>query len=170
MTTKQGLPPLIDQKSRVLILGTLPGDQSLRQQQYYADPSNQFWALLAGAFDTPVGNTYPERLEFLATHRVALWDVLKSAERSGSTDKAITNAKPNDFDDLFIHFPGVQRVAFNGTKAATLWRKYIRPGTGVPLDSLTTKALPSSSATPGRHVLPFDEKIVRWRQFVRRTD
>jgi hypoxanthine-DNA glycosylase len=40
---KHGLPPIVDENSRIVILGTLPGDLSLREQQYYADPSNQFW-------------------------------------------------------------------------------------------------------------------------------
>jgi double-stranded uracil-DNA glycosylase len=163
MTTKDGLAPVVDENSRVLILGTLPGDESLRQQRYYADPSNQFWSLLAGVFDTPVEGTYAERLEFLATRGVALWDVLRSAERAGSTDSVITKPRPNEFGDLFAKFPALRRVAFNGTKAEGLWRRHIRTGIDVPQGSLITTTLPSSSGTPGRHVLPFDEKLVRWR-------
>lgn len=47
---KHSLPPVVDEHSRIVILGTLPGDQSLRQEQYYADPRNQFWSLLIGVF------------------------------------------------------------------------------------------------------------------------
>src|SRR3954464_11650666 len=94
---KLGLPPVADENSRVLVLGSLPGDESLRLQQYYANPSNQFWSLLEGVFGAPVGSDYDERLRFLANHRVALWDVLQSAERRGSGDDAITRERPNDF-------------------------------------------------------------------------
>lgn len=163
---KHGLPPVVDESSRIMILGTLPGDKSLRQQQYYADPRNQFWPLLIDAFGMPVGETYPDRLKFLADRRVALWDVLESSERAGSTDSAITKPKPNDFDDLFARFPGLRRVAFNGTKAKALWRTHIRPSNGVPHDSLALTTLPSSSGTPGRHVVPFDQKVVRWRELL----
>jgi double-stranded uracil-DNA glycosylase len=167
MTMKLGLAPMVDDGSRVLILGTLPGEESLRQQRYYGDPSNQFWSLLSSVFGAPVGRTYPERLAFLASHGVALWDVLESAERVGSSDAAIKEPQPNDFGELFSRFPALRRVAFNGTKAEALWRIYICPKTDVPHESLITKVLPSSSGTPGRHVLPFEEKVSRWREFLR---
>lgn len=163
MTMKHGLPPVVDENSRIVILGSLPGDQSLRQQQYYADPRNHFWSLLTEVFGMPVGKTYPDRLKFLANRRVALWDVLESSERAGSTDSAITKPKPNGFEDLFARFPELRRVAFNGTKAEALWRTQIRPTNGVPHESLTVTTLPSSSGTPGRHVARFDAKVVRWR-------
>lgn len=166
MAVKLGLLPVVDDGSRVLILGTLPGEESLRQQRYYSDPSNQFWSLLSSVFGAPTGRTYPERLAFLASHAVALWDVLESAERVGSSDAAIKKPQPNDFGELFGRFPTLRRVAFNGTKAEALWRRYIRPKTDVPHESLITNVLPSSSGTPGRHVLPFEEKVSHWREFL----
>jgi double-stranded uracil-DNA glycosylase len=166
MTTKHGLAPVVDENSRVLILGTLPGEESLRQQRYYSDPSNQFWLLLSSVFGAPAGDRYPERLEFLANHGVALWDVLQSAERMGSSDAAITNPQPNDFGELFTKFPALRRVAFNGTKAEALWRMYMRLRMDVPHESLVTKVLPSSSGSPGRHVLPFEERLVRWSELL----
>jgi TDG/mug DNA glycosylase family protein len=166
-TTKQGLAPVVDQNSRILILGTLPGDESLRQQQYYSDPGNHFWRLLSGVFGAPTGESYDERLEFLAYQRVALWDVLQGAVRPGSSDAAITEPRPNDFGELFSKFPDLRRVAFNGTKADALWRTYNRRRMDVPHESLITEVLPSSSGTPGRHVRPFQEKLVRWRVFLR---
>jgi double-stranded uracil-DNA glycosylase len=166
MTTKHALRPVVDENSRFLILGTLPGDESLRQQRYYSDPRNRFWSLLSSVFGVPAGESYQQRLEFLAAHRVALWDVLQSAERAGSSDQAITKPQPNDFGELFSKFPALRRIAFNGTKAESLWRTYIRVTTDVPHESLMTKILPSSSGSPGRHVLPFDEKLRRWREFL----
>jgi hypoxanthine-DNA glycosylase len=170
MAMKHGLAPVVDKNSRVLILGTLPGDESIRQQRYYADPSNRFWSLLAAALGAPVGTSYPERLGFLATHRVALWDVLQSAERAGSEDSAIANPTPNHFDHLLAKFPGLQRLAFNGTRAETLWRQHIRPTAAAPHSPPPTTTLPSSSGTPGRHVLPDAEKMARWRDFLRSSE
>ena len=71
-----------------------------------------------------------------------------------------------DFAQLFSEYPDVRRVAFNGGKAELLWRRYIAPGPDVPHSSLATGALPSSSGSPGQHVLPFEEKAVRWKQFL----
>lgn len=163
----RGLPPIVTDQAGIVILGTLPGAESLRKQQYYADPSNHFWSLLARGFDATVGTSYPDRLKFLATHGIALWDVLESAERTGSSDSAIKNSRPNDFEVFFTKFPQLRRIAFNGTKAAALWRTHIRPRPGVPHRSLMTSTLPSSSATPGRYVLSFDGKAVRWRECLR---
>lgn len=164
MTTKHALPPVVDEKSSIVILGTLPGDESLRLQQYYANPNNQFWRLLSEIYGAPVGTTYPERLQFLVARRLAVWDVLARAQRVGSADSAIRNAKPNDFSGFLTAFPRLGRVAFNGTSAARLWERHIASSTGVPERGLTASTLPSSSGAPGRHVLRFDEKVARWRE------
>lgn len=166
MTAKIGLGPVVDEKSRVLVLGTLPGDESLRLQRYYSNPTNAFWRLLASVFGASTGETYEERLAFLSEHRIALWDVLRSAERRGSSDAAIMDAEPNDFAQLFSVYPDLRCVAFNGGKAGTLWRRYVAPRPDVPTTSLVTRVLPSSSGSPGRHVLPFEEKADRWRQLL----
>ena len=163
MTRKSGLPPVVDAGSRVLIVGCLPGDESLRRGQYYANPMNQFWALLAGAFGAPVGSAYEQRLEYLEARGIALWDALGSADRHGSGDDAIRRERPNDFVALFTEFPDLRRVAFNGTKPVKLWRRSVQGTLGV---ELITATLPSSSATPGRNVLRFDEKLARWRELL----
>jgi double-stranded uracil-DNA glycosylase len=167
MTAKVGLGPVVDQESRVLILGTLPGDESLRLQRYYSNPRNELWHLLTRVFATPTGETYEQRLEFLSDHGIALWDVLRSTERRGSSDAAIVNPELNDFAQLFSEYPDLRRVAFNGGKAELLWRRYIAPRPDVPHNSFATGTLPSSSGSPGQHVLPFEEKAVRWKQFLR---
>jgi double-stranded uracil-DNA glycosylase len=165
--SKPGLDPVVDRKSRVLILGTLPGDESLRQQRYYSDPSNKFWTLLSDLFGEASGHTYTERLMFLANHGVALWDVLRSAERLGSSDSNISNPVPNDFHALFVNFPMLRRVGFNGTKAENLWRKHVGNQAEVAHDEIVAAVLPSSSGSPGRHVLPYEQKLARWKQFLR---
>lgn len=166
MSTKRGLGPVVDAKSRALILGTLPGDESLRKQCYYSNPTNRFWTLLADVFGMSPGVAYAERLDFLADHGVALWDVLQSAQRPGSRDTAIADPRPNDFAELFATFPALRRVGFNGTRTESLWRTYVRTQTDVPHASLVTATLPSSSGTPGRNVLSYDEKLIRWTAFL----
>jgi hypothetical protein len=78
---KTGLCPVIFPSSRLLILGTLPGDESIRLQRYYADAKNQFWRILSLVYGERVGTDYDERLEFLRRSGIALWDVLHGAER-----------------------------------------------------------------------------------------
>lgn len=86
---KTGLAPLLCASPRILVLGSLPSDQSISRQEYYGNPKNRFWAVLAGVFgdDVPVG--YPAKKAFLARHGVALWDTMASARREGSLDKDI---------------------------------------------------------------------------------
>jgi len=163
---KSGLSPVVDDDARFLILGTLPGDRSLAEQRYYSDPRNQFWRLLAMALDSPCGETYEDRLSFLANQRIAIWDVLESATRPGSTDRAITQPKPNEFGQLFRRFPRLRRVGFNGTSAATLWRRHVTLNLGILDPPLTTRVLPSSSGVPGRHVLSPAAKAAAWRAWL----
>ena len=161
------MPAIADERSRVVILGTLPGDESLRQQRYYGNPSNLFWRILATALEQPIGQTYAEKLQFLADAGIALWDVAYSAEREGSLDTAIREPIPNDFAAFFSTYRDLRKVGFNGVKAATLWRKHVRPQRDVPHSELKCTELPSTSATPGRYVKPFEEKVVLWRAFLR---
>jgi TDG/mug DNA glycosylase family protein len=98
--TKAGFPPIIDETSRVLVLGTLPSEESFRRREYYGHPRNQFWRILANIYHVPLVETYPERVALLRQKQLALWDVLQRGERQGSLDQAIRHAVPNDFREL----------------------------------------------------------------------
>ena len=89
--TKFSFPPIIGANARLLILGTLPGEESLRLRQYYGHPRNHFWPLIAAIFDKSLPAAYAERERLLKRNRSALWDVLESAERVGSLNSAIRN-------------------------------------------------------------------------------
>ncbi|HWT51970.1 MAG TPA: DNA-deoxyinosine glycosylase, partial [Caulobacter sp.] len=94
---KAGFPPVVDAKTRVLILGSLPGEASLAARQYYGNPRNAFWRLMEGVIGAPlVPLDYEQRLAALVAHRVGLWDVIAEAERPGSLDAAIRDPAAND--------------------------------------------------------------------------
>lgn len=164
MQAKSSLEAVIDSQSRVLILGTLPGDESLRLRQYYADPDNQFWKILERVYDETIGTFYAEKLKFLRDKALALWDVLQRAERPGSLDRHIRHGVANHFGKLFEQYPELRRVVFNGSKAQDLFRRLALKGLQIdsirPLDLV---GLPSTSGTPGRHVPAFDGKVARWK-------
>jgi len=165
--TKQSLSPVINSQSRVLILGTMPGDESLRQQRYYANPRNQFWSIISRVYRVAVPDDYDNRISLLLELGIALWDVLRSADRRGSLDSAIKNEAANDFANLFNAFPNVAAAGFNGRKAYDLYRKHVIGGQRVS-KPLVTQILPSTSSTPGRYVLSFDDKVKRWSEFLLR--
>ena len=141
--------------ARLLILGSLPGEASLKAQRYYAHPQNQFWRLLGDAIGEELGGlTYEERLSRLAAREIALWDVVGEARRQGSLDGAIRGATPNQLRNFAAAHPRLAAIAFNGKTAARLGRAALG---GLPQIELVD--LPSSSPA---YTLAIGEKARRW--------
>ena len=159
MTRSAGFPPIARPDARILILGSLPGERSIREQQYYAHPQNAFWRIMAALFG--IEGDYDERARQLCKHRIALWDVLRSSVRPGSMDADIRTdtARPNDFAGFFAAHGDIELIAFNGRKAAQLFQRFVEPlevAVGVP-----RVGLPSTS--PAYASLSFSGKLAAWR-------
>lgn len=155
MSLKRAFDPVVDAKTRLLILGSLPGDASLRASQYYAHPQNAFWRLISVATGSDIAALpYPERLEALKAGGVGLWDVVARAERSGSLDAAIRNPDFADLNRLVEGLPALRAVAFNGGTAARAGRRRLT----ARLDVVRID-LPSSSPAYTR---PLTEKAAAW--------
>lgn len=154
---KAAFPPSVDADTRLLILGSLPGDVSIARQEYYAHSGNAFWALIGDVLDEAlVGQPYALRLERLRARGVGLWDVIASATRPGSLDSAISDAQLRDLGQFVAALPALQAVAFNGRTAALHGRRQL-----AGRDDLTLIDLPSSS---GAHAtLSRTQKAERWR-------
>ena len=151
---KAGFPPVVDAATRVLILGSLPGEASLAARQYYGHPRNAFWRLMEGVLDTAlVALAYEDRLAALLARRVGLWGVIAEAERPGSLDAAIRDPAANDLLALIDALPTLRLVAFNGGTAAKLGGRLIG-------DRIPTLALPSSS--PAHAAKSFEQKAIAW--------
>ena len=153
---RRSFPPVVDAAARVLVLGTLPGEESLRRQQYYAHARNAFWPILFALFEGLVEADYSARVAFAKAHRVALWDVCRSGERAASADATIRRIEPNAIPALLDAHPGIAAVAFNGSTARRLHDRHFRRRPG-----LSYLALPSTS--PANAALDFAAKLVRWR-------
>ncbi len=152
---KRSFPPIVDARTRVLVLGSLPGEQSLARSQYYAHPRNHFWRLIGAVIGADlVPLPYEARLEALLEAGVGLWDTIGSATRRGSLDGAIRGHRANDLADLAARLPELRAVGFNGGKSASL-------GTA-PLAARGDLALiPLPSSSPA-HTRPFEEKLAGW--------
>jgi TDG/mug DNA glycosylase family protein len=164
---KTGLPPLVRPDAHTLILGTMPGDDSLRVGRYYANPRNQFWDILSAVYNTPVPAEYEARAESLLSRGIALWDVCQSGTRAGSLDSDLRDELPNDLGTFLVAYSNIDRIGFNGGKAQRLFKKHFSTHDRV-LPKIGTWLLPSTSGTPGRYVLSLDEKLLRWREFLAR--
>ena len=123
---KLGLEPVIGANPRILILGSLPGDESIRRQEYYGNPRNLFWNVMNGVLEEKPPITYAKKVEYLKRHGIALWDVLHAAEREGSLDANIKNEEFNDIAGLLAANPSIEVIATNGGKAEKSFRKYLR--------------------------------------------
>lgn len=146
---------MADTKTRLLILGSLPGDASLAAQEYYAHPQNSFWRLLGRVIGRDlVTLPYAERLDVLLIAKIGLWDVIVSGDRKGSLDAAIRNAEDADLTGLIDMLPNLRAIAFNGALAARTGRKRLGHSSG-----LTLIDLPSSSPA---HARPFEAKAAIW--------
>jgi len=155
VSLKRAFDPVVDAHTRLLILGSLPGDASLKAGQYYGHPQNGFWRLIGGVIGLDlVPLPYPDRLEALKTAGVGLWDVIASAERPGSLDGSIRKAEAADLNRLIDDLPSLRAVAFNGGTAARRGRLTLTPRPGLALIDL-----PSSSPAYTR---PLIEKAVAW--------
>ena len=158
-----GLEAIADPDATVLILGTLPGAVSLEKRQYYAQPRNAFWSIVAEVTGSESDAPYEERLRQLKRHRLALWDVCAAAKRPGSLDSAIRlgSIRANDFAGFFESHPHVRRICFNGRKASTLFERLVIPGLGDRLADLRCLTLPSTS--PAHASMPLSRKIQLWK-------
>ncbi|WP_324778574.1 DNA-deoxyinosine glycosylase [Thiobacillus sedimenti] len=163
----RGFPPIADAHARILILGSLPGQVSLRQRQYYAQPHNAFWRIMGALFGAGPELPYPERTQRLLGHGIALWDVCAAAQRPGSLDAAIVHASvvPNDLAAFLASHPHIALIGFNGGKAAELYRHLVLPGLPQTLRAIPCATLPSTS--PAHAAMPFEEKRARWAAALR---
>lgn len=153
---KHSFPPEAGPGTRVLVLGSLPGERSLAQQQYYAHPQNQFWKLMSGVIKsdlTPLA--YEARLATLIDHGVGLWDVVASARRTGSSDAAIRDLSANDVAGLVRGLPALRAIGFNGATALKHGLRQL----GDVTDTLAIVPLPSSSAL---HSIGLAAKQAAW--------
>ena len=154
----EGLPPIVDDGARVLILGNMPSAMSLAAQQYYANPRNGFWRITGDIFGFDPSSAYEERTAALRERGVAVWDVLRLCRRHGSLDSAIEpdSMVANDFEPFFDSHPGIDRLFFNGAAAE---KNFVRlAGIDRPL---RYRRLPSTSPA---QTMRYADKLHTWRE------
>ncbi|AGA91968.1 G:T/U mismatch-specific DNA glycosylase [Thioflavicoccus mobilis 8321] len=146
-THKIAFPPIVGDRPKTLILGSMPGEASLRRQQYYGHPSNAFWPIMAGLLGIAPNADYAERTAALVAAGIALWDVMAECERRGSLDTAIRPAsiRVNDFQAFFDTHTDIDLVAFNGGTAEREYHRRVQPGLSPAAQTIATCRLPSTS-------------------------
>ena len=168
--TKEGFPPIADERATVLILGTMPGEESLKKKEYYGNPRNTFWKIMARLFEFEHAAIYEERTKILKNNKIALWDVMQACERQGSLDSAIIDSSiaENDFVSFYSSHLNIRHVFFNGIKAEKEYRKRVLPRLSAEAKGIKYSRLPSTSPAMAR--LSFDEKLLEWSNIKKKAE
>ena len=148
------IPPVYDERSEILILGTFPSVKSREAQFYYGHPQNSFWRVAAAVFEQETPRTIEEKKEFLLRNRIALWDVVASCEIEGSSDQSIRNAVPNDLTPI-LRTANIRQIFVNGRKAEQLYNQLIAPRIG-------RKAVRLPSTSPANAAKSLEQLIREW--------
>lgn len=154
---KYSFAPVIDERCKVIIIGSLPSEQSIKKQQYYGNPKNYFWKVIYALFDAEPENEYDKRCEFLKAHKIALWDAAYSARNINSLDANIKDEVPNDFERLFKEYPEIKYIFFNGAKAESIFKKYF---SNINIPSMR---LCSTSPIPTRYAKNLEDRLEVWK-------
>ncbi|MCG5430737.1 DNA-deoxyinosine glycosylase [Mycobacterium sp. MYCO198283] len=152
-----GFAPLVGANPHTLILGNAPSVLALQRHQYYGNPRNAFWRIMAELFGVDAEAPYAQRVAALTDRGYAVWDVLRSCRRAGSLDSAVEPASmvPNDFRAFFTAYPGIARVFFNGAAAEANFRRLVPDP-----PALRYARLPSTSPA---QTMRFPAKLTAWR-------
>lgn len=155
MMTIASFNPIVDSKTKILILGSIPGVKSLEKVEYYGNKQNQFWKILFSIFKQEnVSECYKNKVNFLLQNRIGLWDVVQNCERKGSLDIAIKNQEINDFNSFFNEYPQITTLVFNGKTAYQFfYKKYGQ------IKGITYYVMPSTSPA---NTIPFEKKLNEW--------
>lgn len=148
-------PPIIDDYSKILILGSIPGVKSLEKQQYYAHPQNKFWKIIFELFHEDFTDDYEKRMNVLKKNHIALWDVIDSCERKGSLDSEIKNEEANQIEELLEKYPNIKAIFCNGGKSYKNLQKVLGKNFRIPIF-----LMPSTSPL---HTVSFEKKLEDWK-------
>lgn len=147
--------PIFDKNSEILVLGSFPSVKSRENNFYYAHPQNRFWRVVASVYSCPVPKTVEEKKNMLLSNKIAVWDVIKSCEITGSADSTIKSVIPNDLSKI-LSVADIKKIYANGKTAQSLYNKYIKKNTGVDIISL-----PSTS--PANAAYSLEKLIKEWK-------
>ena len=159
---KNSFKPIIDNNSKILILGSLPSDKSIEKDEYYGNKTNQFWSIVSICFDVKKinFNNYEEKISYLHNHHIALWDIYSRASRKGSLDSNIKNGYFNDIIGLLKIYPNITKIVTNGRTSQKGLEKYLKTNNF----SFPFEYVPSSSSLNASFSL--EEKISLWKRAI----
>ena len=147
-------PPLYDNHSKVLILGSFPSVKSREQNFFYGHPQNRFWKVISAVMDMQTPITVEEKRTFLLENHIALWDVIARCEIVGSSDSSIKNAVANDLS-VILKNADIRQIFVNGKTAKKYYDQYIR-------DTIGEDAVCLPSTSPANAAWSIEKLVQAW--------
>ena len=166
MALVHSFEPIIGREPRILILGSMPGVLSLKATQYYANPRNAFWSIMAELFNINIEDNYQSRVEQVANLPLILWDTLKACHREGSLDSKILGQQieANNIPDLVKRYDEIRAIAFNGAASEKYFRQLVIENMPGNRDIELIK-MPSTS--PANASMSYQQKLTAWRRLLK---
>ncbi len=149
------IPPLYDENSRILILGSFPSVKSREAKFFYGHPQNRFWKVVATIFEDEVPQTIPKKRELLLKNHIAVWDVIKSCDIEGSADSTIRNVVANDLS-VILDTANIERIYVNGRTAEKYYKKYTK-------DMVNREATVLPSTSPANAAWNLEKLVNAWK-------
>lgn len=155
MTIQHPIPPLFDENSKILILGSFPSVKSREQEFFYGHSQNRFWRVIAHVFNDSIPKTVEEKKIMLLKNNIALWDVIASCDIIGSSDSSIKNVVANDIS-VILNSAKIEKIIVNGKTAEKYYNKYIKP-------KINREAVCLPSTSPANASWSFEKLVNEWR-------
>jgi hypoxanthine-DNA glycosylase len=157
--TKLSFDPISNYETSILILGSMPGDKSLKLEEYYAHSGNRFWKIISTITNSNLPITYSDKKELLLKSKIGIWDVAYKVKRKGSLDTNIKDEEPNDLDNFLANHKSIKVIGFNGKKSEAIFDRFFTRKNEIKYVSL----LSTSSANSG---FKFDAICEQWQQIL----
>ena len=146
------IEPVFDKNSKILILGSFPSVKSREQEFFYGHPQNRFWKVISSITNDELPKTIEEKKALLLRNNIAVWDIIKTCDITGSSDSSITNVEPNDIYKI-LNNANIRAIYANGDKSYSLFKKYFK--------ALEVVKLPSTSPANAQYSL--ERLIEEWK-------
>ena len=163
MSQTHPFKPIFDKNSKILILGSFPSVISRKFGFYYINPQNRFWRVLAGILNAAVPESTDEKINFLLSHHIAIYDAAISCEIEGSSDAKMSKIVPVNLKPIFKE-ANITQVYANGGKAYEICKKYLEDEIIKATKNEATK-LPSTS--PANAKFSLERLVSEWSVIAR---
>lgn len=149
------IPPLVNNASKILILGSFPSVQSMEKGFYYMNLQNRFYKVLDAIFGEKMfeGNVNYKK-EKLLSLGIGLYDSIEACSIDGSNDASIKDVTPANIEKI-VNDSKITHIFLNGKKSYDIFIKYH--------SSLQYMATCLPSTSPANAKFSLEKLIDEWK-------